>query len=138
MSWIIQSGFNGDDMPGAENLGCFADARGFVNFKANAVTGAVKITLHSPVERSGFVVVAVKQIDNGSVNILAIGLSPNAFKREGLAFENGVVDVLKFDRRIAFCKKVLFGRDNIYSGIRTGMNRGTPFRFIEKAAYCPF
>ena len=57
---IIQAGFNGDDVSGAEVFRGFANARGFVDFKAQAVPGAVEEPLHSAVYVAGFKVAVFK------------------------------------------------------------------------------
>ena len=89
-------------MAGFENLWRFADARRFVNFKAQTVSGAVKITLHAPVNVPGFVTARFKKIDNFLMNEFAIGPCANLFKGAFLSGENGVVDVLKVNRGVPF------------------------------------
>ena len=57
---IIEARFNGDDVSGAEVPRGFANARGFVDFKAQAVAGAVEESLHAAVYVAGFKVAVFK------------------------------------------------------------------------------
>ena len=89
-------------MPGAKGSRGFADARGFVDFEAQAVARAVEEALHAAVYVAGFKVAVFKEFCECSVDGLAVCVCADAVEDEVLSREYCVVDVLEVGRGFAF------------------------------------
>ena len=89
-------------MPSAEGAWGFADARGFVDFKAQAVARAVEEALHAAVCVAGFKVAVFKEFLECAVDGLAVCVCADAVECEVLGREDRVVDVLEVGRGVAF------------------------------------
>ena len=98
---IVKPGFHCHHVASSQGRVNRGDPRGFVDIQAQAVSGAMKETLHASLDSSRRKPPGLKEGDYFLVNVFSVGAVPNHVEADLLSGLNGCVNLFEFVGRAA-------------------------------------